>query len=212
VRKMGARHARATFFNHFLKGCMASGTSKLNWDRISFWSTTSQMIFHGSQVQHHPCTFCRRPGRAAPAGGASQSPQWGARYDPSIIYLFSSRNSDKQTSVRTHLQSLRGLRHSYGMRNTRTGRNYNPTTAKGREQIRKTIVRSGPTSSTYTPIQVPKQGRQKPQRLRLEGWRFGAFMSIVAVGVCLIVELIVLVCAMTLGKPRGVQDSIGVLL
>jgi hypothetical protein len=36
-------------------------------------------------------------------------------------------------------------------------------------------------------------------------------MSIIAVGVCLIVELIMLVCAMTLGKPRGVQNGIGVL-
>jgi hypothetical protein len=37
-------------------------------------------------------------------------------------------------------------------------------------------------------------------------------MLIVVVGVCLIVELIMLVCAMTLGKPRGVRGGIGVLL
>ena len=33
-----------------------------------------------------------------------------------------------------------------------------------------------------------------------------------AVGVCRIVELIMLVCAMTPGNPLGVQDGIGVLL
>ena len=46
---------------------------------------------------------------------------------------------------------------------------------------------------------------------RLEGWRFGVFYSIIAVLLCLIAELIMLGCAVTLNKPQGDKDGIGVL-
>ena len=49
------------------------------------------------------------------------------------------------------------------------------------------------------------------ERWRLEGWRFGVFLSVVAVTLCLAVELILLVCALALNKPQGNRDGIGVL-
>jgi hypothetical protein len=46
---------------------------------------------------------------------------------------------------------------------------------------------------------------------QLEGWRFGVFVSIIAVTTCLVVELIMLACAMALNKPEGDKGGIGVL-
>lgn len=87
---------------------------------------------------------------------------------------------------------------------------YDPTTPAGRQQIVKDITRAGPVARVNTdPRLVQNSGVRR--KWRLEGWRFGVFLSIIAVKMCLAVELIMLVCAMALNKPEGDKDGIGVL-
>jgi hypothetical protein len=87
---------------------------------------------------------------------------------------------------------------------------YDPTTAAGRQQIKKDITRAGPVTRVDTDPQLV-QNSGILGKWRLEGWRFGVFASIVAVTTCLIAELIMLVCAVALNKPEGDKDGIGVL-
>ena len=87
---------------------------------------------------------------------------------------------------------------------------YNPTTAAGRQQIKKDITRTGPVVLADTDSRlVPSSGiRDKGQ---LEGWRYGVFLSIIAITICLVAELIMLVCSMALNRPEGDKDGIGIL-
>ena len=87
---------------------------------------------------------------------------------------------------------------------------YDPTTAAGRQQIKKDITRTGPVARVNTDPQLVQSSGIRG-KWRLEGWRFGVFVSIIAVTTCLIAELIMLVCAVALNKPEGDKDGIGVL-
>ena len=74
----------------------------------------------------------------------------------------------------------------------------------------KTVKRSGPKARVNTD---PRLWLSRGSRWKhvFEGWRFGVFISITAVAICLIVELIMLACAMTLNKAEGDKIGIGVL-
>lgn len=87
---------------------------------------------------------------------------------------------------------------------------YDPTTLAGRQKIKKGITRTGPLVRVNTdPRLVQNSGIRG--KWRFEGWRFGVLLSIIAVSICLITELIMLVCAMTLNRPDGDKHGIGVL-
>ena len=55
---------------------------------------------------------------------------------------------------------------------------------------------------------LSRDSRWKPV---FEGWRFGVFVSIIAVTACLVAELIMLACAVAFNKPGGNKHGIGVL-
>ncbi|KAJ9613924.1 hypothetical protein H2200_002060 [Cladophialophora chaetospira] len=85
-----------------------------------------------------------------------------------------------------------------------------PTTSAGRQQLKKDFTRSGPVARVDTdPRSVQLSGLRS--RWRLQGWRFGVFISLVAVTICLLAELVMLICAMTLNLPQGDKDGIGLL-
>jgi hypothetical protein len=86
---------------------------------------------------------------------------------------------------------------------------HNPTTSDGRQQITKEITRSGPVAQADGPRIIQNSGIRG--KWQLEGWRFGVFVSIIAVTICLVAELIMLICAMTLNKAGGDKNGIGVL-
>lgn len=85
-----------------------------------------------------------------------------------------------------------------------------PTTAAGRRQIINGVTRSGPVARVDTdPCARRDSGIRR--KWQLEGWHFEVFVSIIAVTICLVAELIMLVCAVVLNKPQGNQHGVGVL-
>lgn len=89
-------------------------------------------------------------------------------------------------------------------------RTYNPVTAARRKEIKKFATRSGPVARTNTDSQI-EQSSGTCKKWKLEGWRFGVFLSIIAVTICLVAETIMLALAMSLNKPEGKKDGIGLL-
>ncbi|MCJ1428755.1 hypothetical protein MMC29_006666 [Sticta canariensis] len=87
---------------------------------------------------------------------------------------------------------------------------YNQTTAAGRQQIKKDITRTGPVVLADTDSRLVQSSGIRG-KWQLEGWRYGVFLSTIAVTICLVAELIMLVCAMALNKPEGNKDGIGIL-
>lgn len=86
---------------------------------------------------------------------------------------------------------------------------YNPITAAGRQKI-KDITRTVPVVLADTDSRLVPSSKIRG-KWQLEGWRYGVFLSIIAITICLVAELIMLVCAMALSKPEGDKDGIGTL-
>ncbi|KIW28239.1 uncharacterized protein PV07_07918 [Cladophialophora immunda] len=88
-----------------------------------------------------------------------------------------------------------------------------PTTSAGRQQLKRDITRSNPVVARVDTD--PRLGNAASTGLRskwgLQGWRFGVFLSTMAVVACLVAELVMLACAMSLNKPQGNKHNIGVL-
>ena len=74
---------------------------------------------------------------------------------------------------------------------------HNPITQRGRKQIKRTFLSSGPAASRYaTPIRNEKPGQ-------FSGWRMGLLVSCIAVGVCMLINVIFTIYALAIDHAPG---------
>ena len=73
----------------------------------------------------------------------------------------------------------------------------NPFTQKGRSQLKRTLLSSGPAAWRYAnpnPSKIPA---------KYSGWRMGSLMSIYVVGICLLINLFFMIFAATVAHTFG---------